>query len=85
MCVRVYIYAGGGVAGGCYAPIRPPLRSACPALPTQVIEAFKLLTSDKQVKAILVNIFGRRPRTLTRARARACRGVHVVAGFLDCG
>lgn len=24
----------------------------------QVIEAFKLLTSDKQVKAILVNIFG---------------------------
>lgn len=24
----------------------------------QVIEAFKILTSDKQVKAILVNIFG---------------------------
>lgn len=25
---------------------------------TQVVEAFKILTSDKQVKAILVNIFG---------------------------
>ena len=24
----------------------------------QVVEAFKILTSDKQVKAILVNIFG---------------------------
>jgi len=26
--------------------------------PPQVVEAFKILTSDKQVKAILVNIFG---------------------------
>ena len=25
---------------------------------TQVVQAFKLLTSDKQVKALLVNIFG---------------------------
>lgn len=25
----------------------------------QVVEAFKILTSDKQVKAILVNIFGK--------------------------
>ena len=27
---------------------------------TQVVEAFKILTGDKQVKAILVNIFGER-------------------------
>jgi succinyl-CoA synthetase beta subunit len=27
----------------------------------QVVEAFKILTSDKQVKAILVNIFGEFP------------------------
>lgn len=32
----------------------------CPPANTllQVVEAFKILTSDKQVKAILVNIFG---------------------------
>jgi succinyl-CoA synthetase beta subunit len=27
----------------------------------QVVQAFKILTSDKQVKAILVNIFGACP------------------------
>jgi len=27
-------------------------------VPTQVVAAFKILTSDPQVKAILVNIFG---------------------------
>ena len=30
----------------------------------QVVEAFKILTSDKQVKAILVNIFGTHPLPL---------------------
>jgi succinyl-CoA synthetase beta subunit len=29
-----------------------------------VVEAFKILTSDKQVKAILVNIFGARQASL---------------------
>ena len=29
-----------------------------PAVDLQVIEAFKILQSDKQVKAIMVNIFG---------------------------
>lgn len=27
----------------------------------QVVEAFKILTSDPQVKAIMVNIFGQQP------------------------
>lgn len=31
----------------------------CPLEPAQVVEAFKILTGDSQVKAILVNIFGK--------------------------
>lgn len=47
----------------------------------QVVEAFKILTSDKQVKAILVNIFGALPwtfhnlmwREIVRYRTTCCQ------------
>ena len=44
-------------------PSRPPACTTtapppCTALHTQVVAAFKILTGDPQVKAILVNIFG---------------------------
>ena len=38
----------------------------------QVVQAFKILTSDKQVKAILVNIFGARPHPVALPGCPPC-------------
>ena len=51
--------APGRLQGDCMCALRVAPKQAC--IYEQVVEAFKILTSDKQVKAILVNIFGARP------------------------
>ncbi len=46
-----------------------------------MVEAFKILTSDKQVKAILVNIFGEHPRgPVGGPAAGRCRGSRCSGG-----
>lgn len=41
-------------------------------LSSQVVHAFKILTSDKQVKAILVNIFGASALAFATPAPRGC-------------